>query len=311
MRVRRVILVVALVAYLVPLLVGFWLLAFREVPLLSTFYYRYHYLFDVGFTALAGMATGAAAYLMLRSLLAPWARLEEQLQAMIRGKGRLEPVGEEHADRVVERLNRLLDLQRDFQELEELSKNAVAQEIHDGAVQNLIAARWALARGRPEEAEAAIADAEAALRRAIRRLAPPELAHLPLAEALKAVGRRGGLEVEVELDGRLPEEERLEVYRIVQHALENARRHGGARRAWVRIEAGDEVTVTVEDDGRGLAGNPHEGQGLGILRARLRLRGGRLELAPGARGGARLVARWPMKEKTGADPGGGRPYAGA
>ncbi len=311
MRVRRVILVVALVAYLVPLLVGFWLLAFREVPALARFYYRFHYLFDVAFTALAGMATGATAYLMLRSLLAPWARLEEQLQAMIRGRGRLAKVGEEHADRVVERINRLLDLQRDFQELEELSKNAVAQEIHDGAVQNLIAARWALRQGRVEEADRAIASAEAALRRAIQRLAPPELAHLPLAEVLRALGRRTGLKLGVEVPDRLPEGERLEVYRIVQHALENARRHGRAGRAWVRVEVGEGVRVEVEDDGRGLADGPQEGQGLGILRARLRLRGGHLELAPGTRGGARLVAWWPLKERSDADTGGGRPHAGA
>jgi len=310
-RVRRVILAVALVAYLVPLLVGFWLLAFREVPTLSSVYYRFHYLFDVAFTALAGMATGGTAYLMLRSLLAPWARLEEQLQALIRGKGRLEAVGEEHADRVVERINRLLDLQRDFQELEELSKNAVAQEIHDGAVQNLIAARWALRQGRLAEADRAIADAEVALRRAIQRLAPPELAHLPLPEAIKELGRRTGLLVSVAVEGTLPGGERLEVYRIVQHALENARRHGRAERAWVGIEAGEGVRVWVEDDGRGLTGTPGEGQGLGILRARLRLRGGHLELAAGARGGARLTAWWPLKEKRDANPGGGRPYAGA
>ena len=294
---RRTIWVVALVAYLVPLFVGFWLLALREVPELSRVYYRYHYYFDLAFTALAAFATGGAAYLMLRSLLAPWARLEDQLKALTAGKGRLEAVGEEHADRVVERINQLLTLQRDFQELEELSKNAVAQEIHDGAVQNLIAARWALARGSLEEAREAIERAEEALRQAIHHLAPPELHHLPLAEALKALGERSGLQVEVELSGTLDDRERVEVYRIVQHALENARRHGGARRAWVRVHRDRELRVEVEDDGRGLSGPVQEGQGLGILKARLRLLGGRLELVPGSQNGARLVAQWPVQQE--------------
>jgi len=289
--------VVALVAYLVPLLVGFWLLAFREVPELAKIYYRFHYLFDLAFTALAAIATGATAYLMLRSLLAPWARLEDQLKALTAGKGRLEAVGEEHADRVVERINQLLALQRNFQELEELSKNAVAQEIHDGAVQNLVAARWALSQGRLEEADRAIESAEAALRQAIHRLAPPELHHLPLAEAIRALGERAGLSVEVTLDGVLDEREKVEVYRIVQHALENARRHGQARRVWVSIRRGPELVVEVTDDGKGLAGPVQEGQGLGILRSRLRLLGGRLELLPVPGGGARLLAAWPVQER--------------
>jgi len=309
-RVRRTILVTALVAYLVPLLVGFWLLAFREVPELAKVYYRYHYLFDLAFTALAAMATGATAYFMLRSLLAPWARLEDQLQGLIAGRGRLERVGEDHADRVVERINRLLELQRNFQELEELSKNAIAQAIHDGAVQNLVAARWALRQGRTGEADRAIAEAEEALRRAIRELSPPELLHLPLEEALKALGERAGIEVSVEVRGRLPESERIEVYRLVQHALENARRHGAARRARVRVRAGRRLLVQVEDDGRGLGSEVKEGQGLGILRARLRMRGGRLELRPGPGGGAVLSACWPVGGDD-EDTGGGGPQAGS
>ncbi len=286
--------VVALVAYLVPLLVGFWLLAFREIPELAQIYYRFHYLFDLFFTTLAAIATGGTAYLMLRSLLAPWARLEDQLKALTAGKGRLEAVGEEHADRVVERINRLLALQRDFQELEELSKNAVAQEIHDGAVQNLIAARWALSQGRLSEADRAIESAEEALRQAIHHLSPPELHHLPLAEALRSMAERMDIELSVAIHGELQERERVEVYRIVQHALENARRHGRARRVWVRVRKDHEIVVEVTDDGTGLQGPVKEGQGLGILRARLRLLGGRLELAPARGRGARLEARWPV-----------------
>jgi len=296
-QVRRTIMIVALVAYLVPLLVGFWLLAFREVPELAQIYYRFHYLFDLAFTTLAAIATGATAYLMLRSLLAPWARLEDQLKALTAGKGKLEAVGEEHADRVVERINRLLALQRDFQELEELSKNAVAQEIHDGAVQNLIAARWALSQGRTKDADRAIESAEEALRQAIHRLAPPELHYLPLTEALRSLGERTGLQVEVDVEGELDDRERVEVYRIVQHALENARRHGQAGRARVHVRKGKSLWVSVTDDGKGLSGPVQEGQGLGILRARLRLLGGRLELMPAPGGGARLVAEWPVSQE--------------
>ncbi len=298
MQVRQVILLTALVTYLVPLVVGLWLVAFREVGSLARIYYRHHYLFDLGFTALASVGTGLAAYFLLRSMLAPWLRLEAQLGALIEGRGRLEPVGDAHADRIVNKINELLSLQRDVQALEELTKNTVAQALHDGAVQSLIAARWALRQGRIEAVEAAIQEAERAIRSGIAQLSPPELTHLPLSEAIVTLARRMGLEVEVFEDGVFSEAERAEIYRIVRHAMENARRHGGASRVWVQLSVADEVTVVVEDDGRGLPEPFEEGQGLGILRARMRMRGGRLTLSASEQGGARLEARWPAEGKT-------------
>ncbi|HFB38837.1 MAG TPA: sensor histidine kinase, partial [Oceanithermus sp.] len=131
---------------------------------------------------------------------------------------------------------------------------------------------------------------------AIHHLSPPELHHLSLAEALAAMAERMGLELSVAIEGELDARERVEVYRIVQHALENARRHGRARRVWVRVAKRGELVVEVTDDGVGLKQPVREGQGLGILRARLRLLGGRLELTPAPRGGARLEARWPVAE---------------
>jgi signal transduction histidine kinase len=73
---------------------------------------------------------------------------------------------------------------------------------------------------------------------------------------------------------------------LILEALANASRHSGARSVSVVLEhrAGDELIVTVRDDGRGIESNYRE-QGLGMtgMRERAALLGGRLSIegAPG------------------------------
>jgi signal transduction histidine kinase len=82
----------------------------------------------------------------------------------------------------------------------------------------------------------------------------------------------GALDVELELDGEvsLAPDEQIEVFRIVQEGLANARRHAQARRVWVelRVRAGRRV-LTVRDDGSGFDGKGSPvGQGLRNMRRR-------------------------------------------
>ena len=64
----------------------------------------------------------------------------------------------------------------------------------------------------------------------------------------------GVLEVDLEIDGRihLGPDEQIEVFRIVQEGLANARKHAGAHHAEVRIgeRHGDRVVI-VRDYGTG------------------------------------------------------------
>lgn len=293
MRLRVAIVLAAVLAYLSPLAVFFIHSWARGNPGFAALYYRYHLLVDAGITFIAASLSGVTVYWALRYLLRPWLRLERELEGLLAGRERLRPVGEEHADRIVERINELLKISRNYLNLQELEFSQLASALHDDAVQTLIAARWALGRGEQEKAEQLVRDAEQSLRHVIGRLAPPELEHLDLHQALHQVARREGLELELQLDARLPREEAIEVYRIVQHALANARRHGAARKAWVRIEREGELRVIVDDDGRG--GPVEPGQGLRLLEARMRLRAGRLEWEPSPHGGVRLAASWPVE----------------
>jgi two-component system LytT family sensor kinase len=95
-------------------------------------------------------------------------------------------------------------------------------------------------------------------------------------------------------------------YLILQPLVENAFRHGLARKSGRRTlrlssrREGEDLLLSVEDDGVGLASGPVvEGVGLGNTRARLRARFGdaaRIALDPRPGGGARAEVRLPFVE---------------
>jgi signal transduction histidine kinase len=149
-----------------------------------------------------------------------------------------------------------------------------ARELHDETLQALGGLRLLLAgalRGDEAVKDAAIGQAMtqlesdiATLRTLITELRPAALDQLGLEPALQALIDRvrvGGLDVDVqiELDGepgrvheRLTSDLETGIYRIVQEALTNAVKHGGAHRAVVEVtEVGGQVSVTVRDDGVG------------------------------------------------------------
>ncbi len=98
----------------------------------------------------------------------------------------------------------------------------------------------------------------------------------------------GALEVDLDIDPRMKlfPDEQIELFRIVQEGLANARKHADARHAEVRIEERDGLRlVTISDDGKGFDGAVTAGgQGLRNIRARIASIGAQLalETSPGA-----------------------------
>jgi signal transduction histidine kinase len=184
----------------------------------------------------------------------------------------------------------------------------VAREIHDGLAQYLFAVSThasMLENGAspettlPQLKEAAEA-AQQEARFAVLALssaggsAPFDAALRRYVDFLTADGQ---LEVDLEIQDaiRLAPDEQIEVFRIVQEGLANARKHAGARRAEVRIEerAGERF-VTVVDDGAGFDESEiAAGQGLKNMRARAASIGGgfRLVSAPGRGTALQVVLR--------------------
>jgi signal transduction histidine kinase len=109
-----------------------------------------------------------------------------------------------------------------------------------------------------------------------------------------------GLKVRTETAGSprpLPFSVDVAAFRIVQEALTNVARHAGDATATVRISYGPhDVTVQVEDDGRGPGPNDPAGSGRGIIgmRERVGALGGDLEAGRRPAGGFRVRARLPL-----------------
>ena len=117
-------------------------------------------------------------------------------------------------------------------------------------------------------------------------------------DALVAETRAAGLPVELIVDSPespLPAGVELSVYRIVQEALTNTRKHAGIGRARVHISReDDQLVVEVVDDGDGSANGTGSGLGLVGMQERVSVFGGSLEAGPQPSGGFRVRASFPL-----------------
>jgi len=214
-------------------------------------------------------------------------------------------------------------------------RSRIAAELHDVVTHNVSvmivqagAARKILSSS-PADAEDALLAAEATGREAMT-----ELRHLlgllsPRAEGEQAgadsaaltpqpgldeldtlIGRvsAAGLPAELRVTGEprpLPPGADLAAYRVVQEGLTNVLRHAGQATATVAIDWGEDLVITVTDDGGpepGDAGagraDSTPGRGLLGLRERLALYGGTLAAGPQPGDGWRLRAVMPVPERS-------------
>ncbi|MET8637106.1 sensor histidine kinase [Streptomyces sp. NPDC004680] len=166
---------------------------------------------------------------------------------------------------------------------EERERRRWARELHDetlqelGAVQVVLSA--AAADGRSEAMRSAIEQARGlvgnqitSLRHLIVDLRPAVLDELGLGPALQALCRRTAETFGVRVDFQMPWEDgsvgdrlcptaQAHAYRIVQEALTNAVKHGDPSRITVGMRSGTgSVTLTVADNGCGMAQSPNSGR---------------------------------------------------
>ena len=196
----------------------------------------------------------------------------------------------------------------------EAERQRWARELHDETLQSLAALRLGLSAARrakddPAAIDGLLADAVgqldgeiATLRGLITELRPAALDELGLPAAIAALAERAGrmgLDVDVDVaedGGRLGDAEtEIAIYRIVQEALANARKHGDATRAVATVaRAGDDVVVTVRDDGAGFDPTAAtRGFGLMGMRERTELLGGTLRVTSAPGEGTTVVAALP------------------
>jgi len=189
--------------------------------------------------------------------------------------------------------------------MQDEERRRIAREIHDGLGQELAAAKMILdgilaKDGSPAMQQASV-EASQLVDRAIQQvrtishlLHPPLLDEVGLISALRwfleGLSERSGINVHLDVHPpgltRLKSEVETAIFRIVQEALTNMFRHSGARNGRVAVgEDGDQIVVTVSDDGKGIEEEVSQlrpesvGVGIGGMRQRVMELGGSLRLA--------------------------------
>jgi signal transduction histidine kinase len=191
------------------------------------------------------------------------------------------------------------------------TRRRIERDLHDGAQQRLVTLTMKLRaleavpepapdalRSDLEDIAAGLDDVLDDLRETAHGLHPVMLTRGGLGPALKALGRRSPVPVELDVrtQERLPEPVEVAAYYVVAEALTNAAKHADA--SFVRIEAevldGD-LHVSVRDDGTGGA-DPARGSGLVGLIDRVEALGGRLALHSPPAGGTTLRIDLPLPD---------------
>ena len=194
------------------------------------------------------------------------------------------------------------------------TRRRIERNLHDGAQQRLVtlaldlrAAQAAAPPGAGElvqqldEVAAGLDGVLDELREIARGLHPAILAEGGLRPALKTLARRSAVPVDldIQVEGRLPEPVETAAYYTVSEALTNAAKHARATAADIQVAASDGVLhLRVRDNGRGGADFSH-GSGLVGLKDRAEALGGHLRLhsPPGA--GTTLQITLPLHEPGG------------
>jgi signal transduction histidine kinase len=191
------------------------------------------------------------------------------------------------------------------------TRRRIERNLHDGAQQRLVslaldlrAAQAAAQSGtggvaqQLDEVAAGLDGVLDELREIASGLHPAILAEGGLRPALKTLARRSAVSVDlnIQVEGRLPEPVETAAYYTVAEALTNAVKHAQATATQIQVAASDGILhVHVRDNGRGGADFSH-GSGLIGLKDRAEALGGHLELhsPPGA--GTTLEIALPLED---------------
>jgi two-component system NarL family sensor kinase len=199
----------------------------------------------------------------------------------------------------------------DALEAEQRERKALAEALHDDAIQNLLSARHDLEEAGEEHSHPALGRADDALvvtvgqlREAVFELHPYVLEQAGLEPALRTLAGqaagRAGVEMELDLSyrDRHPREQLL--FSAARELLTNVVQHAEATHVLVRLFATDgDLRLAVEDDGQGfppgrLAERLAKGHvGLASQRVRIEAAGGSMQVHSTPGEGTRVEIRVP------------------
>jgi signal transduction histidine kinase len=192
------------------------------------------------------------------------------------------------------------------------TRRRIERDLHDGAQQRLVSLALEL-RAAQEAVPPEIGPLRAELSRVVDGLAsvldelrefaqgihPAILAEGGLGPALKTLGRRSAVPVELDVrdELRLPERVEVAAYYVVAEALANAAKYAQASLVHADVEVRDGVLcISVRDDGVGGADSAR-GSGLLGLRDRAEAIGGAMSLQSPRGGGTALQVVLPLDDR--------------
>jgi signal transduction histidine kinase len=193
------------------------------------------------------------------------------------------------------------------------TRRRIERDLHDGTQQRLVSLAIEL-RAAEARVPADFAEHRATFSHAIKGLAqtlrdlqeishgihPAILSKGGLKPAIKSLARRSAVPVEMDLqvEQRLPPPIEVAAYYVVSEALTNVAKYARASVVHVDVHAGDSaVELRVRDDGVGGA-DPTRGSGLVGLKDRVESLGGTLTIAGGPGEGTSVAARIPIDGKS-------------
>ena len=205
-------------------------------------------------------------------------RTQVTLQESLAARNSLNRQLFEHLGNQIESLDQLTTAlqatQRRLITEREDERKALAREIHDQVIQDLLSFNYSLEEVENDiEGSPAIQKDVASIRNGIRNvvselrqicsdLRPPTIDHHGLSAAIDSLAHewaeRSNIQIQLEIDpalGRLPETIELSVFRIVQEGLSNIRKHAAAKRVLLSVQRSPSASLLVrlEDDGQGLS----------------------------------------------------------
>jgi PAS domain S-box-containing protein len=218
---------------------------------------------------------------------------------------------------------RIVSLTQQLIHVQENERQRIARDLHDKVAQDLSSTVLnmetlfdghpgvnALLRERGEAVTEVVRGAIAAVREIAYGLRPPALDQLGLVRALEnhcaETAARTGIAISFQAVGTedmtLGFDAEINVYRMVQEALNNTTRHARASRASVRlVRSHPELLVRVEDNGRGFDTKTRLAEalsqnrmGLRSMEERARLIGGTMEIQSLMGTGTRIIFRIPL-----------------
>lgn len=211
---------------------------------------------------------------------------------------------------VAQRTAQLTELAQHLQIAREDERARLARDLHDELGSLLTSAKLDAARIRARLAGSApevlvrlahlvdMLDRVIAFKRTITEvLMPSSLGHLGLVATLEILAREFGEASGVEVHCNLapvalePAAE-LTIYRLVQEAVNNIGKHAQAGHVWIGLAAaGDQVEVTVRDDGIGFLDQTRPGRSYGLVGMRFRVEAERGTLSVSSQFGQGTLVR--------------------